>query len=316
MESKTTSKTSCLKALLLRAWRERWSDVQWGINIKTVLPRGVSGDVYNLADCILQQAVVGSGANQLVLSYLKHSLSAQLVSHAAVLSRVAKFSQFHKTHCVSSLLDFLEGMLPGITCCGKSEETKLAGSVLATTIWLLEVVQNVPELAKKSVSIMQSLLSDKFYMAMMCLARSSEIEVFDEMCKLIKEIEAEGLAEIAAVLARIDTNVLAPVASGDPGPCSLIQAWLSIQMLANPGTPVEIIAQRLRLFQTLLGISDARMSSELMRGSFLCLNDVSNTQHESQWGAFTFIKVPNVLVSLFFVFLAYILLCFTFDRHT
>lgn len=174
MESKITSKTSCLKALLLKAWRERWSDLQWAINIKTVLPRGVSGDVYNLADCILQQAVVGSGANQLVLSYLKHSLSAQLVSHAAVLQSLSKYNQLHKTHCVFSLLEFLEGMLPGITCSGKPEETVLTCALLSTVGWLLQVLQqcrSTQQLIDKASCLLQTILKDDFYVAMICLAR-------------------------------------------------------------------------------------------------------------------------------------------------
>uniref|UniRef100_A0ABM0MSC1 Mediator of RNA polymerase II transcription subunit 24 n=1 Tax=Saccoglossus kowalevskii TaxID=10224 RepID=A0ABM0MSC1_SACKO len=43
-------KQMILKSLLLKAWRERWSDVQWSAQVKAVLPKGTSGDVYNLAE--------------------------------------------------------------------------------------------------------------------------------------------------------------------------------------------------------------------------------------------------------------------------
>jgi mediator of RNA polymerase II transcription subunit 24 len=68
------SKTSALRSLLIRAWRERWSDIQWGIHLKSVLPRGCSGDAYNLCGLILQQALVAAVPNQLVKHREKKSL--------------------------------------------------------------------------------------------------------------------------------------------------------------------------------------------------------------------------------------------------
>ena len=38
-----------VKSLLLRAWRERWPDVQWSINVKKLLPPGGNSDNFQLA---------------------------------------------------------------------------------------------------------------------------------------------------------------------------------------------------------------------------------------------------------------------------
>nr|CAD7448099.1 unnamed protein product [Timema bartmani] len=163
-----TSKTSSLKALLLRAWRERWSDLQWGIHIKTILPRGVSGDVYNLADCILQQALVGPGPNQLVVSYLKHSLSSS-----------------------------------GITCRGKPEEGQLAASVLSIVQWLLScllhAIKNVSELRTDNMEltamldkppiILNEMLKCDFMVAMLCLAKNECVDVYLDVVKKCQELE-------------------------------------------------------------------------------------------------------------------------------
>lgn len=38
-----------LKQAILQAWKERWSDYQWAINIKKNCPKGSTWDYLNLA---------------------------------------------------------------------------------------------------------------------------------------------------------------------------------------------------------------------------------------------------------------------------
>uniref|UniRef100_F6XX22 Mediator of RNA polymerase II transcription subunit 24 n=1 Tax=Mus musculus TaxID=10090 RepID=F6XX22_MOUSE len=38
-----------LKQAILQAWKERWSDYQWAINMKKFFPKGATWDILNLA---------------------------------------------------------------------------------------------------------------------------------------------------------------------------------------------------------------------------------------------------------------------------
>ncbi|XP_029178251.1 mediator of RNA polymerase II transcription subunit 24-like [Nylanderia fulva] len=320
--SKVTSKTSSLKALLLRAWRERWTDLQWGINIKTILPRGVSGDVYNLADCILQQALVGPGPNQLVLSYLKHSLSSQLVSYAAVLQRISKYDAFYKPHCILSLLEFLESIQIGITCRGKPEEDLLAAAVLSIVHWLLQCYlytltyapQNNPltpqssELIDKPASILQQMLNSDFLCAMMYLAKYDDKDLYIDVVKQCQEIESllktcsqKSVVPIEDSLKKlcnleIESLCLEKVKMESITHC--LQPLFAVQVLLNPSTETAVFVNQLLMVQRLKSYTNARLYCEIIRACLMCLHNVTGTFKESQWGAFTFLKVPLILKEL------------------
>lgn len=104
--SSLNSMSSEIKQLLLRAWRKRWTDVEFSRHVKKLLPRGVSGDVYDLADCILKQAISGPVPNVLFLSYLNICMCTQKVSFGAVMLAISKI-QDQKPQCIISLLDFI-----------------------------------------------------------------------------------------------------------------------------------------------------------------------------------------------------------------
>ena len=152
-------KTSQLKTMTIKAWRERWTASQFATQVKAVLGRGVSGDVYNLADCLLQQALTGPAPNQLLLSLLSHCLASQLVSYSSTLHTIAKFSSFSRPHCTAALLTLLLAHKPHISCRSHrpEESLSLATGLVAVSTWALstttQTITRLVELRESKVDL-------------------------------------------------------------------------------------------------------------------------------------------------------------------
>ncbi|KAI2582758.1 MED24 isoform 18, partial [Pan troglodytes] len=114
-----------LKQAILQAWKERWSDYQWAINMKKFFPKGATWDILNLADALLEQAMIGPSPNPLILSYLKYAISSQ-------------FDDFSRDLCVQALLDIMDMFCDRLSCHGKAEECiGLCRALLSALHWLL-----------------------------------------------------------------------------------------------------------------------------------------------------------------------------------
>ncbi|KAG5854930.1 hypothetical protein ANANG_G00043240 [Anguilla anguilla] len=128
-----------LKQAILHAWKERWSDYQWAINIKKNFPKGAKWDYLNLAEALLEQAMIGPSPNPLILSYLKYAISSQMVSYSSVLTAVSKFDDFSRELCVKSLLELMDMFSHQLSCHGKAEECMgLCRALLGVAVWLLQ----------------------------------------------------------------------------------------------------------------------------------------------------------------------------------
>uniref|UniRef100_A0AAQ5WWS2 Mediator of RNA polymerase II transcription subunit 24 n=1 Tax=Amphiprion ocellaris TaxID=80972 RepID=A0AAQ5WWS2_AMPOC len=128
-----------LKQAILQAWKERWSDYQWAINIKKNFPKGATWDYLNLAEALMEQAMIGPSPNPLILSYLKYAISSQMVSYSSVLTAISKFEDFSRELCVKSLLEIMDMFCHRLSCHGKVEECiGLCRALLGVVVWLLQ----------------------------------------------------------------------------------------------------------------------------------------------------------------------------------
>lgn len=104
---------------------------------------GTPIDGYTLCDMILSQMFIGPNPSSLLISYLKHSICTQMVSHVAVLRSLAKYEDTCVTRpfCMKSLLEILKLCVVKISCLGPPDEClQIAVALLQVILWLVKSI--------------------------------------------------------------------------------------------------------------------------------------------------------------------------------
>ncbi|KAI0211616.1 Mediator of RNA polymerase II transcription subunit 24 [Lamellibrachia satsuma] len=322
---------AAIKSQLLRAWRERWSDLQWSVNVKKVIPPGYTADSCQLPDLLLQQALVGSSPNARVLSYFKHAVSSQMVTYTAAMSSVMQCEDTDKRHCMCALMEVLDDFVTRVSCAGCSEDSNmLARTMLRLLKWLYLLLttcmqklveskqgHEALELSDRICSVLQKLVCDRANTALLFIARQDEPDVFSDIEQLeltlrtmwLSRVASSGLPNERRLRLEKSVSCVAKIqkvqAEAQPlldvsfHPLNIsINVLLNIEAVLNPTSAIEPLVEHLLIIERMQGLQRADLYCELFRSCLMGMIDACGGQDELKWAAFTFIKLPQMLVKL------------------
>ncbi|KAL2765116.1 mediator of RNA polymerase II transcription subunit 24 isoform 2, partial [Daubentonia madagascariensis] len=237
-----------LKQAILQAWKERWSDYQWAINMKKFFPKGATWDILNLADALLEQAMIGPSPNPLILSYLKYAISSQ-------------FDDFSRDLCIQALLDVMDMFCDRLSCHGKAEECiGLCRALLSALHWLLRCTAASAERLREGLEAGAPAAGEK--QLAMCLQRLE---------KTLSSTKNRALLHIAKLEEACTMNL-----TGETQP--LVEQLMMVKRMQHIPTPLFVL--------------------EIWKACFVGIIESPEGTEELKWTAFTFLKIPQVLVKL------------------
>ncbi|XP_033127688.1 mediator of RNA polymerase II transcription subunit 24-like isoform X4 [Anneissia japonica] len=216
------SKSELLQQQVMQAWRERWSDVQWSTEIKKIVPRGMSGDAFSLAEILLNQIFVGPTPNSLILTYLEHAISCQIVSCTAIFNSIITYEDIciQRPYCMKGLLDILFICVSKLGGHTMDEGMYLAKSYLRVVLWLLDSITACVEKIKDTttkVDVMMThmldILIDRFH-KMVCMTGVSRLLLF-----IGKSEDEEAWRTVQEAVMRVKESLtVSEPESGQPTP--------------------------------------------------------------------------------------------------
>ncbi|GAB5581011.1 mediator of RNA polymerase II transcription subunit 24 isoform X1 [Prionailurus iriomotensis] len=319
-----------LKQAILQAWKERWSDYQWAINMKKFFPKGATWDILNLAGlmskALLEQAMIGPSPNPLILSYLKYAISSQMVSYSSVLTAISKFDDFSRDLCVQALLDIMDMFCDRLSCHGKAEECiGLCRSLLSALHWLLRCTAasaerlregleaGTPAAGEKQLAMclqrLEKTLSSTKNRALLHIAKLEEASSWTaiehsllklgEILASLSNPQLRSQAEQCGTLIRSIPTMLAVHSeqlhkTGYP----TVHAVVLLEGTMNLTGETQPLVEQLMMVKRMQHIPTPLFVLEIWKACFVGLIESPEGTEELKWTAFTFLKIPQVLVKL------------------
>ncbi|XP_026207438.1 mediator of RNA polymerase II transcription subunit 24 isoform X1 [Anabas testudineus] len=312
-----------LKQAILQAWKERWSDYQWAINIKKNFPKGATWDYLNLAEALMEQAMIGPSPNPLILSYLKYAISSQMVSYSSVLAAICKFEDFSRELCVKSLLEIMDMFCHRLSCHGKPEECiGLCRALLGVVVWLLQgcawYCERLGELGlspstEASLRACQdrlySLMSSTKNRALVHIARLEDqgswssveqavLKVTDGLScvpnQTLRTKLEESLSLVKGIPLMLSVQCEPPVHASFPS----VHALIMLEGTMNLTGETQPLVEQLMMIKRMQQIPVPLFVLEIWKACFTGLIESPEGTEELKWTAFTFLKIPQVLLQL------------------
>ncbi|XP_069093520.1 mediator of RNA polymerase II transcription subunit 24 isoform X2 [Pleurodeles waltl] len=312
-----------LKQAILQAWKERWSDYQWAINMKKFFPKGATWDILNLAEALLEQAMIGPSPNPLILSYLKYAVSSQMVSCSTVLTAISRFDDFSRDLCVQSLLEVMGMLSDRLSCYGKAEECiGLCRAMMNTLTWLLRCAAFYTEKCKDGLEQeagenqlkmcldrMQFILGSTKNRALIHIAKLEEtaswalleqsLMKLDESLSSLTNLQLRSQAEDCVGLTKsIPTMLSVHSEQLNKTEFPTVHAVVLLEGTMNLTGELQPLVEQLMMVKRMQCIPAPLFVLEIWKACFVGLIESPEGTEELKWTAFTFLKIPQVLVKL------------------
>uniref|UniRef100_A0A1A8FWI6 Mediator of RNA polymerase II transcription subunit 24 n=2 Tax=Nothobranchius korthausae TaxID=1143690 RepID=A0A1A8FWI6_9TELE len=312
-----------LKQAILQAWKERWSDHQWAINIKKNFPKGQTWDYLNFAEALMEQAMIGPSPNPLILSYLRYAISSQMVSYSSVLTAISKFDGFSRELCVMSLLEIMDMFCHRLNCHGKAEECiGLCRALLGVLVWLLQgcafYCEKLRELGpspsteaalKACQERLHRLMSSTKTRALVHIGRLEDqgswgnaeqavLRVSDGLVNVpnqtLRAKLEESLSLVKSIPLMLSVQSDPPVRASFPS----VHAFIMLEGTMNLTGEIQPMVEQLMMIKRMQRIPAPLFILEIWKACFTGLIESPEGTEELKWTAFTFLKIPQVLLRL------------------